>query len=523
MTRLTRAPAATVVLALLALPALLPIAATVLAWSSPETGIWAHQLEYVLPRVALNTLLLVFWVGLGSLLLGAGLGWLVAFHDFPGRGLFSWALLLPLAVPGYVLAVVAAGTLDYAGPVQSWLRAVGDLDLQRLQVRSLGGAALVLILTLYPYVYLLARVAFEGASRTMLEVAMTLGEDRRGHFRRVVLPMARPALAAGVALVCMETVADFGVVAAFNVDTLTTAIYRTWYGLFSLQAALQLAGLLVVVVMATAWLERRSRGREAYAATRPERERLPRQRLRGARAWAAMLAALMVLGLAFLLPVLQLSAWAWQHAADLDARYLDFALRSVGVAGSGALLVVAAALLHGYALARAGHAVARGLGRLATLGYALPGAVLAVGVFAPLNALGGVLQGTLVIMFIAYLARFLAVAAGPVEGGLARIHGGLDEAAATLGASGPARLRRVHLPLLKGSLLVAAILVFVDLMKELPITLMTRPFGFETLSVRIFEMAAEGEWTRAALPAVMIVLVGLLPVYLLSRRMDHVA
>lgn len=523
MSALTRAPAATLVLAVLALPALLPIAATLLAWSSPETGIWAHQLQYVLPRVALNTLLLVFWVGLGSLLLGVGLGWLVAFHEFPGRRVLSWALLLPLAVPGYVLAVVAAGTLDYAGPVQSWFRSAGGPDLRWLQVRSLGGAAVILTLTLYPYVYMLARVAFDNASRTMLEVAMTLGEDRRGHFRRVMLPMARPALAAGLALVCMETLADFGVVAAFNVDTLTTAIYRTWYGLFSLQAALQLAGLLVLGVLAAAWLERRSRGRETYAVTRPERERMPRRRLNGVSAVAAVVVASVVLALAFLLPVWQLSAWAWQHTADLDSRYLDFALRSLGVAGSGALLVVAAALLHGYALAGAGHAWARGLGRLATLGYALPGAVLAVGVFAPLNTLGGLLQGTLVVMFIAYLARFLAVAAGPVEGGLARIHGGLDEAAATLGAGVAARLRRVHLPLLRSSLLVAAILVFVDLMKELPITLMTRPFGFETLAVRIFEMAAEGEWTRAALPAVMIVLVGLLPVYLLSRRLDHVA
>lgn len=523
MSYLSRAPAATLTLAVLALPALLPIAATLMAWASPESGIWAHQLEYVLPRVALNTLVLVFSVGLGCLLLGVGLAWLVACHDFPGRRLFSWALLLPLAVPGYVLAVVAAGSLDYAGPVQAWLRDAGGPDLRWLPVRSLGGAALVLVLTLYPYVYMLARVAFENASRTMFEVAMTLGEDRRRYFRRVLLPMARPAVAAGVALVCMETLADFGVVAAFNVDTLTTAIYRTWYGLFSLRAALQLAGLLVVVVLVAAWLERRSRGHGAFAATRPERERIPRRRLRGMRALAATLGATLVLALAFLLPLAQLAGWAWQHVSDLDSRYLDFALRSLGIAAAGATLVVAAALLHGYAATSANNLLSNGLARLATLGYALPGAVLAVGVFAPLNALGGVLQGTVAIMLIAYLARFLAVATGPVEGGLTRIHGGLDEAAATLGASGPARLRRVHLPLLKGSLLVAAILVFVDLMKELPITLMTRPFGFETLSVRIFEMAAEGEWTRAALPAVMIVLVGLLPVYLLSRRMDHVA
>jgi iron(III) transport system permease protein len=268
---------------------------------------------------------------------------------------------------------------------------------------------------------------------------------------------------------------------------------------------------------------------------------LPRQRLHGLQALAATGLAATVLGIAFVLPMLQLLAWALRHAAtDLDARYWAFAGRSVAIAASGALVVVVAAVLHGYALRGERRRWVRGIGRLGTAGYAIPGTVLAVGLFAPVSALNDglqgaldaalgatapqlFLQGTLLTMFVAYLARFLAVGTGPVESGLERIHRNLDEAATLLGSRGLGRLRRVHLPLLRGSLLAAAVLVFVDLMKELPITLMTRPFGFETLAVRVFEMAAEGEWERAALPSALIVAVGVVPVILLARRVTHVA
>jgi iron(III) transport system permease protein len=523
----------------LAVPAMLPLASAAAAWLAPAAEIWSHQLQHVLPRVALNTVLLLAIVGCATGLLGTALAWLVAAHEFPGRRVFAWALLLPLAVPAYVLAVVFAGALDYAGPLQGWLRATVHPGLQLPPIRSLGGAALVLTLCLYPYVYLLVRVALEGAGSRPLEVAQSLGLDRGTALRRVLLPLARPAVAAGVALVCMETVADFGVVAALNVDTFTTAIYRAWYGMFSLAAALQMAALLGLVAIAGVWLERRARGARAYAGQRPAGE-LPRRRLQGVEALAATAFVAAVLAAAFLLPVAQLVAWAWRHAAtDLDARYWAFAGRSVALAASGAVVVVLAALLHGYALRGERRGWVRGVGRLATAGYAIPGTVLAVGLFAPLAALNGwlqgwldgafgagapqvFLQGTLLAMFLAYLARFLAVGAGPVESGLERIHHHLDEAAVMLGARGPGRLWRVHLPLLRGSLAAAAILVFVDLMKELPITLMTRPFGFETLAVRVFEMAAEGDWQRAALPAVLIVAVGVLPVVLLARRVARV-
>ena len=540
MSFVPRRAATVVVVGLLAAPALLPLLTAVVAWATPAGEVWQHQLQHVLPRVAWNTMLLLLIVGSATALLGTALAWLVAGHDFPGRSVFTWALLLPLAVPGYVLAVVFAGALDYAGPLQSWLRDAAHVPLRLPPIRSLGGAALVLTLCLYPYVYMLARVAFESAGARALEAAQSLGLDRRAAFRKVMLPLARPAVAAGVGLVCMETLADFGVVAALNVDTFTTAIYRAWFGMFSINAALQMAALLGLLALGGVWLERRLRGGRSFAPQRPSGE-LQRERLVGARGLVATLVATLVLLLAFVLPMAQLLAWSITHAAtDLDARYWAFAARSVAVAASGALVVVTAALVLGYALRRESRPWVRGLGRFATVGYAIPGTVLAVGLFAPVAALNGwlqsalegllgaaspqlFLQGTVLTMFIAYLARFLAVGTGPVESGLDRIHHNLDEAAANLGVRGVARLRRVHLPLLRGSLLGAAVLVFVDLMKELPITLMTRPFGFETLAVRVFEMAAEGEWQRAALPSVLIVAAGVLPVVLLARRVTRVA
>jgi iron(III) transport system permease protein len=540
MTPTARRPWAVGALVVLAMPALLPLLSAAMAWAAPAGEVWAHQLQYVLPRVAGNTIVLLLVVGVATGVLGTALAWLVAGHEFPGRAIFAWALLLPLAVPGYVLAVVFAGALDFAGPLQGWLREAVHPQIRLPPIRSLGGAALVLTLCLYPYVYMLARVAFESAGSRSLEVAQSLGLPRSAAFRRVLLPLARPAVAAGVALVCMETLADFGVVAALNVDTFTTAIYRAWYGMYSLSAALQMAGLLGLLALAGVWVERRMRGRRGYAGQRPSGA-LPRQRLRGLPALAATALAAAVLAVAFVLPMLQLLAWAFRHAAtDLDTRYWAFAGRSVAIAASGALVVVAASVLHGYALRGEPRRWVRGIGRLATAGYAIPGTVLAVGLFAPVSALNDrlqavldatlgaaspqlFLQGTLLTMFVAYLARFLAVGTGPVESGLERIHRNLDEAAALLGSRGFGRLRRLHLPLLRGSLLAAAVLVFVDLMKELPITLMTRPFGFETLAVRVFEMAAEGEWERAALPSVLIVAVGVVPVILLARRVAHVA
>lgn len=502
----------------LAAPVLLPLASAAFAWATPATEIWSHQWQHALPRVATNSLILIALVGTGATLLGATLAWWVTTCDFPGRRFFEWALLLPLALPGYVLAVAYVGLLDFTGPVQTQLRAWG-VTIALPSLRTTGGAALVLTLTLYPYVFMLAKTAFRGMGRSF-EVARTLGYSERQIFWRVALPLARPALAAGAALVVMEVLADFGVMAALNVDTLTTTIYRIWFGFFAFDAALQLASVLALLALTTLIMERRARGARGFAERSSAMLAAPRRVLPRTLALGVFSMALLTLLLGFGVPVLQLASWAFEHAArDLDARYLEFAGRSLLLAAMGALLVTLAAILRGFALRDERHPGWKSLADLSLVGYAIPGTVLAVGIFVPLAQTW--LAGTLFATLLAYLVRFHAVGAGAFDSGFARIPYRLDEATRLLGYRGLAALRRVQLPLLRGSVLTSIVLVFVELMKELPITLLTRPFGFDTLAVRVFELTAEGEWQRAALPALAIVIAGLIPVFLLARRSEH--
>ena len=528
-------------LVLLCLPALVPLFVVLAAVLTPEVEIWSHLARYVLPVVVTNTLVLVVGVSVGAALLGTSLAWLTSTCEFPGRRIFDWALLLPLAMPGYVLAFIAVGFLDFTGPLQTWLRDIFGSSSWFPPIRSTGGVILVLTFSLYPYVYLLARGAFLTQGRRAQEAARTLGMTPMQALWRVVLPMARPWIVAGTALVAMETLADFGTVAVFNYDTFTTAIYRAWFGMFSVNAALELAAVLLVFVFIAFALERRSRANLRFATTRDLSRQAVRIELRGVRAVAASLCAALVLGLGFLLPVLQLVVWAFARAAmDLDTRYFQFILHSVVLASSAAFIIAGASLLVAYLERQYGSMPVRALVRIATMGYAIPGTVLAVGILVPIIGLNNVLQhglsawlgdaapslllqGTLVTVLLAYFARFLAVGFNPIESGLNRITATIDEAAITLGAAGTALLRRVHVPLLRTSLVSAAILVFVDVMKEMPITLIARPFGWDTLAVRVFEMTSEGEWERAALPALAIVLVGLIPAAMLTRRGEHVA
>ena len=520
--------------AVAALPATVLAALFLGAFGAPGDDL-RHLLEHVVPGVLVNTLVLVVGVTLLAGLLGAALAWLVSACEFPLRSLFSWALLLPMAIPAYVLAFVAIAGLDFAGPVQTWLRGVFGPDLRLPPIRSTGGVIVVMSLALYPYVYLLARGAFATQGRRALEVAASLGLTPRQALLRVQLPMARPWIAGGAALVAMETLADFGTVAVFNYDTFTTAIWRAWSALYSIEAALQLAGLLVLLVAVALAFEQRARAAQHHTALGGLEA--PRRRLSGWRAAAATALPATVLLLALVLPGIALVEWAWDHAArDLDADWLRAAGRSVALGLMAAGLVCALALALAYAVRARPDGAVRGLARIATLGYALPGAVLAVGVFVPVAALNnlfeaagralgadwpGYLQGSVAVLLLAYAVRFLAVAHAPVEANLGRISRAIDDGARLLGATGPALLRRVHLPLLRPGLVTAAALVFVDVMKEMPITLMTRPFGWDTLAVRVFELTSEGEWTRAALPALAIVLAGLLPVALLLRRAEH--
>ncbi|MCL7462703.1 iron ABC transporter permease [Pseudomonas sp. NW5] len=512
---------------------LLPLSVLLLSWGEVDRQIWSHLWETQLPRLLGNTLTLVLGVSSGVVLLGVSLAWLTALCEFPGRKWLDWALMLPFAIPAYVLAFVFVGLLDFAGPVQSLLRELFGSALRLPRVRSTGGVILVLVLVFYPYVYLLARNAFLAQGRGLMEAARVLGQSPWQAFWRVALPMARPAIGAGLALAIMETLADFGAVSVFNYDTFTTAIYKTWYGFYSLSSATQLASLLLLLVMLVLYAERRSRG---AARTGNERARAaPLYRLRGVKALAASAWCGLVFLCAFVVPVLQLLVWFWQRGRlDIDERYVALILHTLYLGALAALITVALALLLAFARRMAPTRRMHGLVGLANLGYALPGSMLAVSIMLafsyldrelviPLStALGGagkpLLLGGLAALLLAYLIRFMAVAYGPLENSLARIRPSLPEASRSLGVSGLPLFGRLYLPLLLPGTLSAALLVFVDVLKEMPATLLMRPFGWDTLAVRVFEMTSEGEWARASLPALSLVLVGLLPVIGLIRR-----
>ncbi|HRH81678.1 MAG TPA: iron ABC transporter permease [Thiobacillaceae bacterium] len=516
----------------IALITAVPVLVVLSALAHPDQTIWEHLWKHVLPELLVNTAWLVLGVGLGVTLLGVSLAWLTAVCDYPGRRFFAWALLLPLALPAYVTAFVWLGLFDFTGPVATWLRESFGI-LKPPPVRSRSGVILVMTLALYPYVYLTSRAAFLGQGRRLMEAAQSLGQSRWHAFLKVALPMARPGIVAGLLLAVMETLADFGTVSVFNYNTFTTAIYKAWFSLFSLPAASQLASMLIFFVFVVALLEYQTRASASYAASSRAAAAPSRIALKGWQAGLALAWSALVFGLAFVMPVWQILDWALNvFEQDFDARYLDFAWHSLLLAGLGALLVGTLALVLGYAQRLHPTSAMRVAARLSTLGYALPGAVLAVGIFIPVAWLdnqlierlgleGQVLGGTLAVMLLAYCARFLAVSFGPVDAGLGRISKSIDEAAQSLGVVGARRLWRVHLPMLRVPLLTAAALTFVDVMKELPITLMTRPFGWDTLAVRVFEMTSEGEWERAALPAAAIAIVGLLPVFMLIRHADH--
>ncbi len=513
-----------------------PVLVIISSLFKPTQDIWGHLLENVLPRIFVNTVSLVIGVSFGTLILGVALGWLTGACDFRGRRIFSWALLLPLAIPTYVMAFVYLGLFDFAGPLQS---ALGDMfprsNLRLPNIQSATGVIIVMTLALYPYVYLLARSAFMTQGLTSIEAARSLGASPVGAFFRVVLPMARPWIVGGLMLVVMETLADFGAVSIFNFDTFTTAIYKSWFGFFSLTAAAQLSSILVFMVLVVALLEQRLRRQQRYTGGGGSTPSMARIQLSGVKAWAAVVFCLLVLLTAFAVPCLQLIVWsADSFGMEFGTRYLGLVGRTLFLALAAALITCSTALLLAYARRYHPEPFTFGLTRVATIGYALPGTVLAVGIFIPVvftdnfisqivrsvfgYDLKPLLQGTVFIMLIAYLVRFTAAGFNSVDSAMQRIAPGIDDASTLLGAKGLALLRRVHLPILKSGILTGLTLVFVDVMKEMPITLMTRPFGWDTLAVKIFEFTSEGEWERAALPAVAIILTGLFPVILLTRH-----
>ncbi|MDF1791954.1 MAG: iron ABC transporter permease [Thalassobaculaceae bacterium] len=503
-----------------------------------RTDLITHLANTVLPDYIANTALLALGVMIGTGVIGVGTAWLVTMCRFPGRGALEWALVLPLAAPAYVLAYTYTNFLEHAGPVQELLRQVFDLgprDYWFPEVRSLGGAIVMLTATLFPYVYLLARAAFIEQSVCVIEVSRTLGHSPARAFLRVALPLARPAIAAGVALALMETLADYGTVSYFGVQTFTTGIYRAIFSFGDRVAAAQLAtGLLAFVILILA-LERFSRGRRRFDHTTNTHRALPGYRLTGWKAWGAVLACVLPVIVGFLLPTILLMQMTATGGHKLfGTRYLMLTLNSVTLAAITAVLAVAVSLLLAYANRLSKDQGTRILTRLAALGYAVPGSVIAIGILIPFSIVdrtvddaarglfghstGLLVTGTIVALVYAYLVRFLAVSLQTAEAGLTKITPSMDQAARVLGHPPRATLKRVHLPMLRSSLLTAGLIVFVDVMKELPATMILRPFNFDTLAVQAHNLAADERLTQASTPALTIVAVGLLPVIILSRQ-----
>jgi len=500
-------------------------------------GVWAHLASTVLPQYVANTLLLMLGAGALALVIGVATAWLVTMMRFPLVRVFEWALLLPLAVPAYVMAYVYTDLLSFAGPVQAAIRDLtgwGYGDYWFPRIRSLPGAALMLGLVLYPYVYLLARAAFIEQSICVLEVSRTLGRGPWRSFFGVALPLARPAIAAGVALVLMEVIADYGTVQYFGVPTFTTGIYRTWFGLGQPDAAAQLAAVLLMFVAVLFALERASRGRSRYHHMTRRYQALTPRLLRGWHAVAAVAACALPLLLGFVVPAADLAHLAVTRGDPLFGRaFLPFALNSLVLALVTAAIAVAVSLLLAYGIRQRPTPYNCSAIRVASLGYAVPGSVIAVGVLIPFaafdNALdsllratlgissGLLLTGTISALVFAYLVRFLAVSYNTVEASLGRISPSMDMAARTLGHGARATLIKVHAPMMRGGILTAALLVFVDVMKELPATLIVRPFNFDTLAIRVYRLASDERLAEASTAALAIVLVGVLPVIVLSR------
>lgn len=508
---------------LIAVPVLLPCLWLFSAWGEPQSDTWGHLLQHVLPNAAWQTGQLALGVALGVVLLGASSGYLIARFEFPGRRLYAWALLLPLALPPYVMAFAWLGLSDYFGLPAEILRSLGR-DWQLPAVHGVAGAVWVLSLVLYPYLYLLLRESFAQTPRSLIESGRLMGLGPLALWWRVRLPLARPALALGLTLVLMETLAEFGAVAALGVNSFTVAIYRTWFSLHSLPAAAQLASLLLGLVALLVLFEALSRRRRSYAGALHPTVRITLPPLLGGLA-SAWLGFLVLVG--FALPLAQLLRWAalsglnpWVFLEAIENTLLLSSMAALGVMLLGLAVVIAERR------ARQDPALTA-LSTAANLGYAVPGTVMAVGLMFALSmverlfpgqsASGAVASGVLALL-LAYLARFLRIGYTPLSAALARIRPSVAEAAQGLGCGPFERLWRLHLPLLRPALFISALMVFVEVLKELPATLILRPFGWDTLATRIYAFTSEGQWQQASWPALLLIVAGLIPVMVLATR-----
>lgn len=515
----------------------LPIATVVYVAFTPGENIWSHLAETVLPGYISTTLSLMFGVGVGTITIGVGTAWLVAMCRFPGKKIFEWALLLPLAMPAYVIAYVYTDIFEYAGPVQGLLRETFGWATKRdywfPDIRSIGGATLMMTLVLYPYVYILTRAAFLEQSVGVLEASRMLGRGPWRSFFSVALPLARPAVVVGVSLVLMETLNDFGTVDFFGVGTITLGIYDVWLNMNNVAGAAQLAGVVLLFVVLLVFTERFARRKQKFHNSGGSYKVLPGYALQGSRKILAVSACSLPIGLGFVLPALVLANNSITYFdAALTAEFYQYAMNSVLLSSLTALLAVIVGVFLAYAVRLRGERFLKLLVRFSSLGYAIPGSVLAVGVLVSLGGFdntvdaymrqtfgistGLLLSGTIAAVTFGYLVRFLALSFGAVEASLEKVTANMDGAARSLGHGPWQTLMKVHMPLIRASILTAAIMVFVDCMKELPLTVILRPFNFQTLATFVHQYASDEQFGEASLAALAIVGFGIIPVIALS-------
>lgn len=526
---------------IIALTVFTPIGAIFVESFFPEENIWPHLIETVLPHYIESTLILMLGVGLLSFLFGVSTAWLVTMCEFPGRRIFEWALLLPFAVPAYVIAYVYTDQLEYAGNVQTFLRNTfgweSSQDYWFPAIRSTGGCILLMSLVLYPYVYMLARSAFLEQSMSLFIASRSLGRSATQTFTKVCLPIARPAIVVGLSLVLMETLNDFGTVDYFAVKTLTAGLYDTWLNMGNIGAASQIASIMMLFVVALILSEQLSRGRQKQYQPRNSGQPLERFELSTTQRYAAATLCLFLVLLGFGIPFLVLLTYAIEYfSVSWTDNFLSLAYNSLGLSVVAAICTIIIGTTLAYSKRLNQTRLGKTLVRVSSLGYAMPGAVLAVGIIIPFAALdnavddffrthfnfstGLLLSGTVFAIIFAYTVRFLAVSAGSIESSLDKITPSMDMASRSMGVSTSQTLLRVHLPVIRGSLLTAALVVFVDCMKELPATLILRPFNFETLATHVYQYASDELLEQSALAALLIVLAGIIPVILLSKSIS---
>ena len=527
---------------LIAALVLLPLLSVLWIAFFPTENIWGHLVETTLPRYLKNSLILMFSVGILAALIGTGAAWLVVTTRFPLRRMLEWALLMPLALPAYIGAYALVDFLEYAGPVQTLMRDVFGWEDARAywfpEIRSMWAAIFVLSMSMYPYIYLLARAAFREQSANMIEVARALGSGPWAIFLRVALPLARPAIAAGMAIVMMETLNDFGTVDFFAVQTLTTGIFTTWLLGYNAGGAAQIACVILALVLFLAAFEKISRRSRRYHNLSSKRVPVLPTDLGGPKAWLATLACFLPFALGFVLPFSVIASHAFDNPDYwLDAGLWRATLNTLTLAGSAAFLTVLGALFLVYGARQSRSRLPRNLLPVTSIGYAAPGAVLAIGILFPLAAfdnaladliedtfgwdIGLLLTGSAAAVVFAYFVRFFAIGLGSVDSALGRVTPSMDMAARSLGRNTGQTLREIHVPLIKGSVLVAGMLIFVDGVKELPATLILRPFNFDTLATRVYSEASLENLGQAAPAAIFVTLVGLLPVIFLSRTTNR--